>query len=438
MPDKTTDHCLARLGIKTLNPMQEASLKTARLNQEIILTSPTGSGKTVAFLLPMLLRLSPEATGIQALVIVPSRELALQVESVFRKMSTGFKVNCCYGGHSMKTETNNLASPPAVLIGTPGRLADHLRRQNFDPTTIKALILDEFDKSLELGFQTDMEEIVSQLPSLKYKTLTSATTLGQIPSFVGLESPSKLDFLTEAKTNEGLRQLFVRSEGHDKLEALRLLMGTLDSGLTIVFCNHREAVNRISSLLRQDNFLHGIFHGGLDQEERERELLKFRNGSVNTLIATDLAARGLDIPEIKHVIHYQLPTDEKSFTHRNGRTSRMSAKGNSYLVLSSEETVPEYIQESEQLELPLEIRPLTPPEWTTLYISAGKKDKIRKMDLVGWILQKGGIEKGELGIIEVQDKASYVAVKRDVAQSVISKLEKERLKKRKVRIALAK
>src|SRR6476620_9163011 len=185
---------LRNLKIAELNEMQRAAIKAASKN-DIILLSPTGSGKTIAFLLPVLSNLNVDISGVQAMILVPSRELALQIEQVFKTMGTGFKVNCCYGGHPVKTEKNNLAQPPAVLIGTPGRIAYHLRNENFNPNAIHTLILDEFDKALEFGFQTDMANIIHQLPQLNKRILTSATKMEQIPDFTGVNNPTLIDFL---------------------------------------------------------------------------------------------------------------------------------------------------------------------------------------------------------------------------------------------------
>jgi superfamily II DNA/RNA helicase len=428
---------LDNLGIAELNAMQNASIEACATGKDVVLLSPTGSGKTVAFLLPILANLSDRKTGVQALVLAPSRELALQIEQVFRNMHTGFKVNCCYGGHSMRTERNNLSEAPAVLIGTPGRLADHIRRESFDPKDIDMLVLDEFDKSLELGFQKEMEAIIGQCRFLKQRLLISATAALEIPAFAGLTSPTELNFIKDHEP-VGLTVKIVKASGVDKLDALLSLLCVVGEGAALVFCNHRETVERISDLLMDQGLAHDIFHGGLKQEDRERALIKFRNGSHEILITTDLAARGLDIPEIRHVVHYQIPGNEAAFTHRNGRTARMHSEGTSYLVLSEKEFVPEYLSPPpEVFKLP-KTPPLPKlPIWATLYIGAGKKDKIRKVDIVGLLLQKGELEKDELGLIELQDHAAYAAVKRDKIQNVESVLRNERLKKKKVKIAIS-
>ena len=428
---------LDNLKIAALNPMQEASVASTKKGNDILVLAPTGSGKTLAFLLPVLSNLKKENKGVQCLILVPSRELALQIEQVFKQMGTDFKVNCCYGGHPIKTERNNLKQPPAVLIGTPGRIAYHLRHQNFDESTITTLVLDEFDKALEFGFTDDMSFIIGQLLSLKQRILTSATAMQEIPAFTGLKSAVEINFLQDAQTAPDLKLKKVHTTAEDKLDTLFELICKIGSKTTLIFCNHRETVDRVSDLLIDKDLIHDIFHGGMEQDERERALLKFRNGSIKILITTDLAARGLDIPEVEYIIHYQLPYTEDAFLHRNGRTARMNAKGTVYLILTDEEKYPflKTAIETETLKGPYKLP--QDSTWQTLYISAGKKDKINKIDIVGFLLKKGGLQKDDVGLIEVKDQASYVAIKRKMTNIVIKALANEKIKNKKVKIETA-
>ena len=426
---------LDNLKITALNEMQEAALR-APAEKDLIILSPTGSGKTLAFLLPLLKSLTA-APVVQVLVVVPSRELALQIEQVFKSMTTGFKVNCCYGGHDTKTERNNLSQPPAVLIGTPGRIAYHLRKENFIPHNITTLILDEFDKALEFGFEGDMEFIIRHLRGLKRRVLTSATYMAEIPPFTGVQNPVEINFLKTSTSAADLQLKAVRSESADKLEALFSLICKIGNEPSLVFCNHREAVERISDLLFEKGLVHDIFHGGMEQEERERALIKFRNGSHYLLITTDLASRGLDIPEIRNVIHYQLPHNKEAFVHRNGRTARMHAKGTTYLIITEDEKLPYLDREPEIEDLTgRDILP-DPAPWATLYIAAGKKEKVNKVDIVGLLLQKGKLTKDELGLIEVLDHTSYAAVKRHRIEEVVRLIKSEKIKNKKVKIEIA-
>jgi superfamily II DNA/RNA helicase len=427
---------LENLKITALNEMQNAALN-ADPKRDLILLSPTGSGKTLGFLLPVLKTLDPDIHFVQVLILVPSRELALQIEQVFRTIGSGFKVNCCYGGHSTKIEKNNLSQPPAVLIGTPGRIGHHLRFGSFNPEAVHTLILDEFDKSLEFGFQTDMENIIRRLDHLGKRILTSATRMKEIPDFTGVSNPIELDYLTNKTNTPDIKLKAVIAKAADKLDALFALICKIGNKATLVFCNHREAVDRISELLWDRGIIHDIFHGGMEQDDRERALLKFRNGSHRLLITTDLASRGLDIPEIEYIIHYQLPHNEEAFTHRNGRTARMHAKGTAYLILNEEEKQDYLKQKPEIEELP---EKLTLPEitqWATLYIAAGKKDKVNKVDIVGLLLKKGELPKDDLGLIEVLDNTSYAAVKRTQIEKLVQRIKGEKIKNKKVKIEIS-
>lgn len=429
---------LSSLDIEKLNEMQNAAGTAIKDNANTIVLSPTGSGKTIAFLIPVLAQLKAEISTVQALVIVPSRELAIQIEKVWKKMNTGFKVNTCYGGHSIDIELNNLTNPPAILIGTPGRLLDHLERDSFATDTIETLVLDEFDKSLELGFQNQMADILGRLPNLKKRILTSATSGIDIPDFLSFNDYTTLDFLEKNKV-EGLSYRLVLSPKKDKIDTLHDLICNLDSEPALIFCNHREVAERISGLLNQEGIYANYYHGGMDQDDRERILIQFRNGSLRYLVTTDLAARGLDIPEMKHVIHYHLPSKENEFVHRNGRTARMHASGISYVILFEEEPVADYIpSDIEILKLkPARPLPLT-PEFQTIYVSGGKKDKLGKSDIVGFFLQKGKLDKSDLGLIEVKDFISFVAVRSSKVKALLNELKDQKMKGKKYKIEVAK
>jgi len=433
--DKKVNEALANLQIASLNEMQLAALEVCKKGKSLVLLSPTGSGKTLAFLLPVLLNLKPEIKNdIQALIVVPSRELAIQIEQVFKAMQTGFKIMLSYGGHDIKVEINNLVEAPAVVIATPGRLAQHIRQKSIFLNNVHTLVYDEFDKSLELGFQEDLKFISTQLHSVKQRILTSATQAESLPDFAGVEKAQTINFLTDAIPPQ-LDLKLVKAIGTDKLEALLGLVckqGTLNG---LIFCNHREAVERISEILTRREIQHGSFHGGMEQIDREKSLIKFRNGSHRILITTDLASRGLDIPELGYIVHYQVPHQESAFTHRNGRTARMFASGEAFLVLAEEEKLPLYLQkEIEILELPAEAITPPPTEFETVYVSAGKKDKINKIDLVGFFIQTGSLEKEDIGKIEVLDFSSFVAVKRDKVHQLLFNTKNQKIKKKAVKV----
>jgi superfamily II DNA/RNA helicase len=430
---------LSRLNIKELNEMQLASLETAKKQKNIILLSATGSGKTLAFLLPVLDLLNPAINSSQAIIIVPSRELALQIEAVFKSMGTNYKVTCCYGGHLRETEENNLKQPPALLIGTPGRLADHIRRGNITCDTIQTLVLDEFDKSLELGFTEEMNFIIGSLKGLQKRILTSATQSVEIPAFIGMNEPVTLNFLNDKNEDTGLTIKTVRSNTKDKLETLFGLLCMIGNRSTIIFCNHRESVERTSLWLKEKDILNVFYHGALEQPERDVALFKFRNGTSNVLVTTDLASRGLDITNIRYIIHYHLPGSEDVFTHRNGRTARMDASGTAILILSPEEKLPAYINpEAEKIKLPeTNILP-EKPKWSTLFIGAGKKDKVNKIDIVGFLSNKGHLKKDDIGLIEVKDFFAFAAIKKNKIGEVLRHIKDQKIKNKKVKMNIAK
>ena len=417
--------------------MQKSTFQASENEQDIILLSPTGSGKTLAFLFPVLRNLQKDISGIQAIILVPARELALQIEQVFKNMGTDFKVTICYGGHDKKIEINNLTEAPAVLIGTPGRVAYHLKNNNFEPKTIKTLVLDEFDKALELGFEEDMNFIISSLKNISQRFLTSATAMDNIPKFVGLDNEKNINFLKlgEAKPNIQLKKVMTIPE--EKLETLFKLICKIGNKRTLIFCNHRDAVDRISELLREKGIDRETFHGGMEQDERERALLKFRNDSTRILITTDLASRGLDIPEVESIVHYQLPPKEDAFIHRNGRTARMHAKGFAYLIMTEEENFPFIKGNTPEENITENYRIPAKTPFQTIYISAGKKDKVNKVDIVGYLIKKGELAKEDVGIIEVKDTTSYVAVARNKVKDVLKKLANEKLKGKKIKMEIA-
>jgi superfamily II DNA/RNA helicase len=438
MTADTVKEMLSRLKIGELNELQTAALEAGQRDQDLVLLSDTGSGKTLGFLLPVLALLDPGVPGTQALVIVPSRELAIQIERVVRTMGAGLKVTCCYGGHLRETEENNLTEAPALIIGTPGRLADHIRRGNIHTGGISTLVLDEFDKSLELGFQEEMSFIIGSLPALKKRILTSATPAVDIPAFVGLIDPLTLDYLTGEKS-ERLSLQQVRSPDKDKIETLFRLIGRIGDRSTVIFCNHRESVERTSALLKEKGIVNVFYHGALEQPERDSALAKFRNGSSDVLVTTDLASRGLDVPNIRYIVHYHLPSTEEVFIHRNGRTARMDASGTAILILSPDESLPPWIPETPAtIDLPDTVTLPDKPKWTTLFISAGKKDKVNKVDIVGFFTNKGQLKKEEIGLIEVKDFFSFVALRKSKVSHTLQLIKNEKIKNKKVKIDVAK
>ena len=430
---------LAKLAITDLTPMQEEALAACRTANDVVLLSPTGTGKTLAYLLPLIERLQLGVAGVQAVVIVPSRELALQIDMVWRAMALPWKAMSVYGGRAAMDEHRSMKGiAPSIVVGTPGRLNDHLGKGNIDARTVRTLVIDEFDKCLELGFQGEMQQVIEQLPSVRNRCLTSATDMEEIPAFTGVRDAVRIDYLDTAHAENRVSTYVVHSESKDKLHTLYKLLCALGGGQTIVFCNHRESVERVGGYLREQRLAHEVYHGGMEQELRERALYKFRNGSSNVLISTDLAARGLDIPEMQHVIHYHLPGSEEAYIHRTGRTARWDAEGCSYLILHGEEHVPEYLATGvEDYVLPERASRPEPPQWTTLYIGRGKKDKINRVDIAGFLYKKGGLTRDDVGTIDVHDYYAYVAVRRTKVKQLLAMVANEKIKGLKTRMEIA-
>lgn len=432
-PQKSQAEILSKLGIAQLNPMQLAAQKAIESSKEIILLSPTGTGKTLAFLLPLIQQLNLTCEEIQLVIIVPSRELAIQIEQVMREMGTGYKVNAVYGGRAGSKDRIEIKHRPAVLIGTPGRVSDHLRREAFDTAFIQTLVLDEFDKSLEIGFESEMKDILNLLPKVKKMILTSATQGVEIPRFVGLNSPVMIDFLEDKISQLQIKK--VLSPTKDKLETLVDLIAHLGGQNGIIFCNFKDSIQRVSECLQENGISHGIFSGGMEQTDRERSLIKFRNGTHQILLATDLAARGIDVPEINFIIHYHLPLRSEEFIHRNGRTARMNSDGTAYVLHYERDSLPDFIGNLPVEKLTKAKLPGT-SEWSTLFVSGGRKDKISKGDVAGLFFKQGNIAKEDLGVIELKTDCAFVGVKTATLEKLLPKVNNMKLKEKKVRVTV--
>lgn len=425
---------LDKLKIDALNPMQVEAIAVIDKTANTVLLSPTGTGKTLAFLLPLIKALDATSTQVQALILVPSRELAIQIEQVVRNMGSGFKVNAVYGGRPMSKDKIELKHTPAILIGTPGRILDHFDADRFSKASIKTLILDEFDKSLETGFENEMSEIIHQLPHLNKRILTSATQGVEIPGFVRLDAATTINYLKDKKASN-LTIKTVLATDKNKLQTLVDLLLHIGNEPGIIFCNYRDSIEQVSAYLDENDMNYACFSGGMEQRDRERSLIKFRNGTCRVLIATDLAARGIDIPEMKYIIHYELPRTVEEFTHRNGRTARVNEKGTAYVLQWEKERLPEFIKKDKPINISKKANH-KPQFWETLFISGGRKDKISKGDIAGLFFKQGGIKKDQLGVIELKQDCAFVAVPISSSNELVEKLNNTRLKKKKVRVTV--
>ena len=432
------DTVLSNIGFSELNALQQETLSKSETAHNLMILSQTGSGKTFAFLLPLFLKLESSSKEIQAVILAPSRELAIQIEGVFRSMKTNFKVLTCYGGHSMSVEKKSLKEAPAVLIGTPGRICDHISRNTLDLSHVSQFVVDEYDKSLEFGFEDQIKYIYQELHALEFTTLVSATEHKEFPDYLAFRNPEIVNHLANSE-DPAITFWNYPVRNSNKFDKLFDLLCSFNGELTIVFCNFREATESVRNHLYDNGYDSIIYHGGMEQDERERALIQFRNGSYHTLICTDLGSRGLDIPEIQHVVHFQFPHSEEAFIHRNGRTARMKANGSSYLLLNKDENTPDYLEVPRaEFKIPTNIPVPKASLWVTLYFSGGKKDKINKIDIVGFLGQKGNLLKEEIGLITVLDFAAYAAVKRDNVKSLLATIRHEKVKGKKLKIEISK
>lgn len=425
------DKILDKLGIQ-LNPMQEETMHAVlHGNKDVVVLSPTGSGKTLAYLMPLVQLIDPKVDEPQLVVVTPGRELALQSTEVLKSMGTGLRTMACYGGRAAMDEHRVMNKVlPQVIFGTPGRLTDHLDKGNFSAEHVKYLVIDEFDKCLEMGFQDEMGRLIASLPYLERHFLLSATEAEEIPRFVHMGRVETIDYrMDEEQVPERIRIYQVKSPQKDKLETLAQLLLSLGDESSIVFLNYRDSVDRTNEFLRSRGFATSAFHGGLEQHEREDALYKFSNGSANIFVSTDLGARGLDIPDIDNIIHYHLPECEDSYIHRVGRTARWEATGKAFFLLGPSEDIPSYVDaEVEDYEIPSDLPAPAKPRMATIYIGKGKKDKISKGDIVGYLCKIGQLQSSEIGKIDVKDRYAYVAVSRTKLKQVLKLTAGQKIK----------
>lgn len=420
-----------KLGIE-LNAMQKDAVKAIMEGEnDVVVLSPTGSGKTLAYLLPLTQLVDETADTVQALVITPGRELASQSSLVLKDMGTGLRGMACYGGRPAMDEHRVMRKVcPQVVFGTPGRLNDHLDKENLSAYSVRYLVIDEFDKCLEMGFHDEMQRLISKLKGVRCRILLSATNAEEIPGFVNMRKAKTVDYLNEnEQVPERVYIYKVRSAEKDKLDILRRLLCHLGNASSVVFLNYRDAVERVASYLKEQGFVISSFHGGMEQKNREDALYRFSNGSANIMVSTDLASRGLDIPDIDNIIHYHLPEGEEAYVHRVGRTARWDASGRAFFLLGPSEEVPDYVEaDVEEYTIPHELPDPAMPKMVTLYIGKGKKDKISKGDIVGFLCKKGGVQSQAIGRIDVKDRYTYVAVEKSCLRQVLRQTAGEKIK----------
>lgn len=423
-----------RLGIQSLNTLQQQLLQSP--DPDNILIAATGTGKTLAFAVRMLTTLTPPDGQVQSVIIAPSRELVIQIARVIQPIASGYKTVALYGGHSMLDEKNSLAPAPDIIIATPGRLLDHLQRANIHISRPRTLVLDEYDKSLELGFENEMKRIISRIGPAQSTILTSATPLLTLPPYLPLTHCRTIQADDAPDPRTRMEIIHVHSYQPDKLQTLTDLLRTFTStSRTIVFVNHRESAERIYRHLKAQRIDAALYHGALDQQHRATAVDLLSNGSVPVLVATDLAARGLDIHHVDHVVHYHLPVDQQAWTHRNGRTARIENQGEVYIITSDADTIPPYITADRPYNPPTQPEPVQlQSPIATLYIEAGKKEKISRADIVGFLIANAQLSPQEIGHISLYDHHALVAVPRHKLPAITDTIKSQKLKGKRIRI----
>lgn len=428
----TINEITARLGINT-SFMQQATIDAIINSKDnVVLLSPTGSGKTLAYLLPLTQVVNPDDNEVQAVVIVPGRELANQSAEVFRSMKTPLRCYSCHGGRPTMDEHREIRKlMPQVVFSTPGRLNDHLDKDNINVNNVKFVIIDEFDKCLEMGFAEEMSRAVGRMPAKARRVFLSATDMTEdtrMTSALSTKGFCTLDFRM-TKDLDKITIYKVKSPEKDKLGTLSKLLRATGSKGTIVFLNYRDSVERTHSYLAEQGFSVIAYHGGLDQKQREEAIYRFANGSVNVLVSTDLGSRGLDIPNVANVVHYHLPESEEAYTHRVGRTARWDKTGHTYFIINQDESIPDYVEgQVDDFTIPDDIPAPDASETATLYIGKGKKDKVSKGDIVGFLCKTGGLRGNEIGRIDVYDYYAYAAIKREKLNSVLRNVQGAKIK----------
>ena len=438
---------LQQLEYFEMTPIQAASLPLALAGHDLIAQAKTGSGKTAAFALPLLARLNPRHFGVQAMVLAPTRELAEQVAQEIRRLARAqdnIKVLTLCGGAPMRAQMTSLEHGAHIVVGTPGRLMDHIQRESLKLDGLKTLVLDEADRMLDMGFFDDISWVASHCPPGRQTLLFSATYPDGIAKLAAqfLRHPQEVK-LAETHEPEKIRQRFYEVVHDDRLKAVGQLLRHYRPTSTLAFCNTRQQCKALFEQLRSEGFHVLTLHGELEQHERDQVLIRFANRSCSVLVATDVAARGLDIDALECVINVDITPDPEVHIHRVGRTGRADQNGWA-LSLSSEPDkrrvgdiarmsgiVPEW-HTLESL-LVTDEAPLLPP-MSTLQILGGKKDKIRPGDVMGALAAEAGLTREQVGKINVTDQTTYVAVERSLAGEAVRKLGAGRIKGKTVKV----
>ncbi|MBN7796104.1 ATP-dependent RNA helicase DbpA [Parahaliea mediterranea] len=438
---------LERLGYRTMTPIQAAALPLAFAGRDLIARAKTGSGKTAAFSLPLLDKLNPRDFGTQALVLCPTRELATQVADEIRRLARyrqNIKVVTLCGGQSIGPQIGSLEHGAHIVVGTPGRIGDHLRKTTLNLARIKTLVLDEADRMLEMGFIDDIRAIVEHTPASRQTLLFSATYPEDIQTLSRQfqREPEQVS-LESLHGEEHIEQHFFICQNNRQLEGLVTLLSHFHPQAAVVFCNTKQRVRDVTAHLAQAGINALALHGDMEQRDRDQVLIQFRQQSCSVLVATDVAARGLDIDDLPAVINFELPRNAEVYVHRVGRTGRAGKAGLALSLFADTErykldSIGDYTGRECAFEaidtLAAGGDSMPPPPFATLCIAGGRKHKIRPGDILGALTGDAGIAGAAIGKIQVTDFAAYVAVERAEADKALGRLINGKIKGRKFKV----
>ena len=438
---------LESLGYLQMTAIQAESLPLTLAGQDLIAQAKTGSGKTAAFALPLLCKLNPRDFGAQALILCPTRELATQVAGEIRRLARyqqNIKVVTLCGGQSIGPQIGSLEHGAHIIVGTPGRIKDHLRKQTLSINRVSTLVLDEADRMLDMGFMEDITAIIEQTPSQRQTLLFSATYPDDIRSLSDRFTRDAVWVSAESLHDEQqIQQHFYICEKSAKPAALEKLLTHYAPSSAVIFCNTRESTKALCSYLKAAGMPALALHGDLEQRDRDQVLVAFRQQSCRLLVATDVAARGLDIDDLPLVINYDTPRDPEVYVHRIGRTGRAGKSGRALSLICDRErykldTIGNYLGRELEIEavetLRHSIEVLPPPIFVTLCILGGRKDKVRPGDILGALTGEAGIKGSAVGKIDVMDYAAYVAIESKHADQALARLRDGKIKGRKFKV----
>ncbi len=454
---KTLIEVVQELGFNQMTPIQAQSIPHLLEGRDLVGQSKTGSGKTAAFSLPILNRLNLSQRHIQALILCPTRELCTQVAREIRRLGrkqSGLQVLIISGGQPIYPQLTALEKGVHIVVGTPGRVLDHIRRKSIDLSQAETLVLDEADRMLDMGFQDDMEQILDAIPKSRQTVFFSATFPKTIESMSRAyqNNPVRVTLEDDAAQPLNIRQIFYQAEPEVKLNGLIWIIQQSQPESAIIFCNLKATVIELGRAFPQLGISSGCLHGDLEQPERDRVMAKFRNRSTRLLIATDVAARGIDVENLDAVYNFDLPLQPEIYVHRIGRTGRAGKKGVAVSLVTARQksklkTIEAYTGVQIQEKTLAQVGQLDLDQFkncvnqeaamATLFVSGGRKDKVRPGDLLGALTgDAGGFQGADIGKIEIHDRFSYVAISKPLAAVALQRLRDGRIKGRKFRVEM--